>query len=111
MKLVNVCITTPNVERLSKFYAILFGERPEIDGEHHSFSQLTIWNSGNVISTDINNTWLQFSDDNIDDLYNRLVEEIPDLDVIAKPTHKPWGAYSFWIKDPDGNKIAIAQKN
>ena len=30
--------------------------------------------------------------------------------LISPPERKPWGAYSFWFLDPDGNKIAVAQK-
>jgi predicted enzyme related to lactoylglutathione lyase len=55
------------------------------------------------------NIWLSFSDLDIDTLYERLLREIPGIEIISPPERKPWGAYSFWFLDPDGNKIAVFQ--
>jgi uncharacterized glyoxalase superfamily protein PhnB len=56
------------------------------------------------------NIWLQCFDADIDALYERLLREIPGIEIITQPERKPWGAYSFWFVDPDGNKIAVAQE-
>ena len=52
---------------------------------------------------------MQCFDADIDALYSRLLREIPDINIISPPERKPWGAYSFWFADPDGNKIAVAE--
>jgi len=46
----------------------------------------------------------------VDAEYARLLREIPGIEIILPPERRPWGAYSFWFADPDGNKIAVAQK-
>ena len=110
MKFQGVCITTNHAPRLAEFYKIVFLEEPIVDDDHYGFNNLAVWNPGDVKTTEINNAWLQFCDKDIDALYNRLLKEIPEIQIIAPPERKPWGAYSFWFADPDGNKIAVAQE-
>jgi Uncharacterized protein conserved in bacteria len=57
------------------------------------------------------NIWLMFGVADLDTEYERLLREIPDIEIISPPERKPWGAYSFWFVDPDGNKISIFQEN
>jgi len=109
MKFGGICITTDNAPRLVKFYKTVLQEEPAVDGRHYSFSQLAIWNPGKVEMAQEKHIWLQFFDSNIDELYQRLLREIPDIVIISPPKSKPWGAYSFWFQDPDGNKIAVAE--
>ena len=109
MKFGRVCITTNDAPRLAEFYKIIFQEEPLVEGNHYGFDNLAIWDSGNVKITKEKNIWLQFFDVDIDTLYERLLQEIPDIEIISPPERKPWGAYSFWFFDPDGNKIAVAQ--
>ena len=104
-----ICITTDNAPRLAEFYKIVLQQEPFVEGSHYGFGNIAIWNPGDVTPTTEKNIWLQCSSPNIDALYARLLREIPDLQVITPPERKPWGAYAFWIADPDGNKIAIAQ--
>ena len=110
MKFNGVCITTNDAPRLAEFYKIVFEEEPVADGSHYAFSNLAIWNPGDVKTSVVNNTWLQFSVGDIDALYERLLKEISAIKIISPPQKKPWGAYSFWFLDPDGNKIAVAQE-
>lgn len=42
--------------------------------------------------------------------YERLLREIPGIEIISPPEERSWGAYSFWFADPEGNKIAVAQQ-
>ena len=109
MKLSGICITTDNAARLVEFYSIVFQEKPVVDGSHYGFNNLAIWNPGDVKMSEEQNIWLQCFDTDIDELYKRLLQEIPDIKIISSPERKPWGAYSFWFADPDGNKIAVAQ--
>ena len=111
MKFSGICITTDNAPRLAEFYKIVFQEEPIIDGSHYGFHNLAIWNPGDVKMAKEQNIWLQCFDADIDSTYKRLLRESPDIVIITPPEKKPWGAYSFWFADPDGNKIAVAQIN
>ena len=52
---------------------------------------------------------LYFDVDNVDTLYSRLQES--DLGEIAMgPTNQTWGRREFYIKDPDGNRLAFGSK-
>jgi len=109
MKFCGVCIETNDAPRLAAFYQAFLQKEPIVEGSHYGFGTLAVYNPGDVTIAKEKNTWLQFTDTDIDALYARLLREIPGLKVIAPPERKPWGAYSFWIADPDGNKIAIAE--
>ena len=109
MKFCGVCIETNDAPRLAAFYQAFLQEKPIVEGSHYGFGTLAVYDPGDVTVAKEKNTWLQFADTDIDALYARLLREIPGIEVIAPPERKPWGAYSFWIADPDGNKIAIAQ--
>jgi len=54
------------------------------------------------------NIWLQCFDNDIDALYERLLQEISDIEIISPPDRKPWGAYSFSFAAPNGNNSAVA---
>ena len=109
MKFNGICITTTNAPRLAAFYQIVLQEEPFAEGDHYGFGQLAVWNPGDVTMAAEQNIWLQCFDADIDALYARLLREIPELDIISPPERRPWGAYSFQFRDPDGNKIAVAQ--
>ena len=109
MKFGGICITTNNAPRLAEFYRIVLQKEPIVEGSHYGFGGIAVWDPGDVILAKDKNIWLQFSDTNIDVLYERLLREIPYIKIISPPEKKPWGAYSFWFSDPDGNKIAVAQ--
>ena len=110
MKLGGVCITTENAPRLAEFYRIVFQEEPFIEGSHYGFGNLAVYDPGDVKNAKENNIWLQCFDTDIDALYERLLREVPGIEILSPPERKPWGAYSFWFADPDGNKIAVAEK-
>lgn len=105
-----ICITTENAPGLAAFYKTVFQEEPNIEGSHYGFRQIAIWNPGDITTAEEKNIWLQCFDADIDALYQRLLREIPGIEIISPPQRKPWGAYSFWFADPDGNKIAVAEK-
>ena len=110
MKFSGVCITTDDAPRLVEFYKIVFQEEPLIEGNHYTFGKIAVYNSGDTERANDKSIWLQCFDTDIDTLYERLLREIPDIEIIAPPEQKLWGAYSFWFVDPDGNKIAVAQE-
>jgi len=110
MRFCGVCITTDNAPRLADFYKIILQEEPFVEGSHYAFSKISVYDPGDVTMAKEKNTWLQFTDGDIDALYERLLREIPDIKIVAPPERKPWGAYAFWFLDPGGNKIAVAQE-
>ena len=111
MKFGGICITTDNAHRLVKFYKIVFQEEPFVEGSHYAFGSIAILESGDIKVEKYKNIWLQCFDSDIEALYERLLRKIPGIEIISPPERKPWGAYSFWFVDPDGNKIAVAQED
>jgi predicted enzyme related to lactoylglutathione lyase len=110
MKFGGVCIETDDAPRLAGFYRTLLQEEPFVEGAHYAFGKLAVYNPGDVKVAKDRNVWLSFSDADIDALYERLLRQIPGIKIISPPERKPWGAYSFWFLDPDGNKIAVYQE-
>jgi predicted enzyme related to lactoylglutathione lyase len=111
MQFDGICITTDNAPRLAEFYKIVFQEEPFVEGEHYGFGSVAVYNPGDVIVEKEKNIWLQCFAEDLDTEYERLLQEIPGIEIISPPKRRPWGAYSFWFADPDGNKIAVAQKS
>jgi predicted enzyme related to lactoylglutathione lyase len=110
MKFGGICITTDNAPRLAEFYKIVFQEEPFIEGEHYAFGSVAVYNPGDVTVERDKSIWLQCFAADLDAEYERLLREIPDIEIISPPERRPWGAYSFWCADPDGNKIAVAEQ-
>lgn len=109
MKFRGVCLITDNAPRLVEFYRIFLREEPLVEGSHYGFGAISIYDPGNVNVAKEKNVWLTFCDADIDALYKRLLRDIPDMVVTTSPEKKPWGAYSFWVLDPDGNMISVFQ--
>jgi predicted enzyme related to lactoylglutathione lyase len=110
MKFSGVSVTTDNAPRLVEFYKIFLQQEPFVEGSHYGFGCMNVYDPGGVKVPEDKTIWLMFSDPDIDALYERLLREIPGIAIIAPPERKPWGAYSFWFQDPDGNKIAVAEE-
>ena len=110
MKFCGICIETDNAPRLAEFYKIVLKEEPFVEGSHYGFGKIAVYNPGGVTVAKDKNIWLMFCVADLDAEYERLLREIPDIRVILPPERKPWGAYSFWFVDPDGNKISVYQE-
>lgn len=110
MKFVGVCIETDNAPRLAEFYKIILQEEPFVEGSHFGFSKIAVYNPGSVTVAKDKNIWLTFGVIDLNAEYERLMREIPDIEIVLPPEKKPWGAYSFWFIDPDGNKISVFQE-
>ena len=110
MRFGGICITTDNAPRLAEFYRVVFQEEPFVEGSHYAFGNIAVYDPGDAVVSKDKSIWLQCFDADIDALYERLLQEIPGIEIISPPERKPWGAYSFWFADPDGNRIAVAQE-
>ena len=110
MKFGGICIETDNSPRLAEFYKIVFQEEPFVEGSHYGFGNgIAIYDPGGVTVVKDKHIWLQCLVADLDAEYERLLREIPGIEITSPPERRPWGAYSFWFVDPDGNKIAVAQ--
>ena len=110
MKFGGICIETDNALRLAEFYKIVLQEEPFVEGSHYGFGNIAVYDPGGVTVAKDKNIWLQCFAADLDAEYERLLREIPGIDIISPPERRSWGAYSFWFADPDGNKIAVAQE-
>jgi len=109
MRFGGLCITTDNAPRLAEFYRIILQEEPFVEGDHYSFGNVAVYDPGDVTVANDKSVWLQCFTADLDSEYERLLHEIHNIEIISPPERRPWGAYSFQFKDPDGNKIAVAQ--
>jgi uncharacterized glyoxalase superfamily protein PhnB len=113
MRLAGVCLVTAEVRALGDFYALVLGVEAVGDATHMELrtegAGMAIFSAegmeemapGSMAGAGRGSVVLEFVVDDVDAEYERLT----DLGVvIVKPlqTH-PWGARSFWFRDPDGN--------
>ena len=112
MKLCGVCILTDNAPRLAAFYETVFRETAAVDGQHYGFdnAQLAVYNPGNVNMVDDKNMSLMYYVGDVMAEYARLMREIPDIRITSAPERRPWGAFSFWFLDPDGNEVSFIER-
>lgn len=83
---------------------------PITDEQIEAFGNIAVYDPGGVTVAKDKNIWLQCFIADLDAEYERLLREIPGIEIISPPERRPWGTYSFWFADPDGNKIAVAQE-
>ena len=116
MKFGGICIETDNAPRLAGFYKTVLQEEPFVEGSHYGFGSIAVYDPSEERNGRIRpqgkdkSIWLQCFVEDLDSEYERLLREIPGIKIISPPERRPWGAYSFWFADPDGNKVAVAQK-
>ena len=90
----DVCLITENVPRLARFYETLFGVSAERDDPGLDFQS-----PGN------DRWYIGFQCEDADAAYERVCS----LRICSptEPKRWPWGAKSFHLKDPGGNRIVI----
>jgi len=111
MQFTGVCILTDNAPRLAAFYAALLEEEPVQEGSHYGFlrAKLAVYDPGNVTVSPHKNMELMYTVEDLTDTYERLLRQLPGIRVTSPPTRRPWGAYSFWFLDPDGNTVSLIE--
>jgi catechol 2,3-dioxygenase-like lactoylglutathione lyase family enzyme len=115
MKLVGICLITKDVPALADFYAKVLGVEAEGDDVH---AELNTGGAGIAIfSTEgmesmaprsmqgagCGSFTTMFEVEDVDAEYERL--KALDVEFVMLPTTHPWGARSFWFRDPDGNIV------
>lgn len=108
MKIGEVCLHTNDVIRLANFYKELLDIDNESNDEIHQAliaeeTQFTIWNDGSQKNNTNQNISLAFTVDDIYVKYEKLLNM--GVEIIEKPTVRPWGATNMSFFDPDRNVI------
>jgi len=115
MEFVGICLITRNVPLLADFYAKVVGVAAEGDDTHvelhtegaqiaifsvdgmESLAPLSMQGAGHGSFT------IGFEVQDVDEEYERL--KALGVAFVKLPTTHPWGARSFWFRDPDGNIV------
>ncbi|HAB59960.1 MAG TPA: glyoxalase, partial [Lachnospiraceae bacterium] len=72
-------------------------------------TMLTVYNDGSVKNNTNQNICLAFTVDDINKEYDKLVKL--GVDIIEKPTARPWGAINMSFYDPDRNIVYLRSFN
>lgn len=110
MRIGEVCLLTNDVVKLANFYkAFLKTDNGSNDNVHQTIiaeeTMLTIYNDGTVKNNNNQNISLAFTVDDVDEEYQRLL--CMGVEIIEKPTTRPWGARNMSFYDPDKNVIYL----
>ena len=117
MKFAGVCLITRDVTALASFYAKVLGVEAVGDKTHMELGTegtgLAIFSvegmedmaPGSMQGAGYGSFTLMFQVDDVDAEYAKLQEMGVEF-VKPVQTH-PWGARSFWFRDPDGNIVDL----
>ncbi len=115
MKLNGICLITPNVPALAAFYATVLGVEAVGDDTHVELrvegAGLAIFSTagmeqmapGSMQGAGGGNGAIEFEVQDADAEYERIAAL--GVTFIKPPQTHPWGARSFWFRDPDGNIV------
>ena len=105
-----ICVRTKDVQRLSDFYKKVLQTTSNCDDAVHQ-EIATQGAALAILKVDIdedmcnNNISLAFTVDDVDIEFERLKQL--DIEIIAPPTIRPWGAKNMMFADPDGNDVVF----
>lgn len=110
MKIGEVCLLTNDVVRLANFYKQLLEINNNSDDEVHQTliceeTMLTVYNDGTRKNNANENICLAFTVDDIEKEYKKILNL--GMEIIEKPTARPWGAINMSFYDPDRNVIYL----
>lgn len=110
MRLGEVGLLTNDVVKLADFYKrILDVDNNSNDEVHQTIiadeTMLTIYNDGTYKNNLNHNICLAFTVDDIEEEYRKILNL--GLEIIEKPTKRPWGATNMSFYDPDRNIIYL----
>ena len=110
MKIGEVGLLTNDVVKLADFYKSFLGiDNESNDNVHQTIiaeeTMLTVYNDNSVKNNNNQNMCLAFTVDDVDEEYNKLLNL--GVDIIEKPTTRPWGARNMSFYDPDKNVIYL----
>jgi catechol 2,3-dioxygenase-like lactoylglutathione lyase family enzyme len=115
VRFVGICLITNNVPALADFYTKVLGVEAEGDDVHAEldtdgagiaiFSAEEMENMAprSMQGAGYGSLTTMFEVNDVDAEYERL--KALDVEFVMLPTTHPWGARSFWFRDPDGNIV------
>ncbi len=110
MKIGEVGLLSNDVVNLANFYKAFLGvENGSNDNVHQTIiaeeTMLTIYNDNSIKNNNNQNMCLAFTVTDVDVEYNKLLAL--GVEIIDKPTTRPWGARNMSFYDPDKNIIYL----
>ena len=110
MKIGEVGLLSNDVIKLAGFYKTFLGiDNGSNDEVHQTLiaeeTMLTIYNDNSVKNNNNQNICLAFTVADIDEEYNKLIKL--GVEIIEKPTTRPWGVRNMSFYDPDKNIIYL----
>jgi catechol 2,3-dioxygenase-like lactoylglutathione lyase family enzyme len=120
MKFDGICLITRHVSALADFYAWVLGVKADGDEVHAELhtdgAHLAIFSvdgmesmaPGSMRGAGSGTVTLGFEVQDVDAEYERL--KTFGVEFILLPKTHPWGARSFWFRDPDGNIVDFFAK-
>lgn len=114
MKIGEVSLNTNDVVTLANFYKQLFGIDQHSDDPVHQVilsegTCLTVYNDGSRKNNKNQNISLAFTVEDIHAEYQKLLAL--GVEIIEKPTKRPWGMTNMSFYDPDRNIIYFRSDN
>ena len=108
MRLGEVGLLTNDVVKLADFYKALLETNNDSKDEVHQTiiaeeTMLTIYNDGSAKNNNNQNMCIAFTVDDMDKEYQKVLAL--GVEIIEKPTRRPWGAVNMSFYDPDRNVI------
>lgn len=115
MEFVGICLITRNVPFLADFYSKVLGVEAEGDDNHVELhtegAQMTIYSVDGMESlaplsmqgAGHGSFTIGFEVQDVDREYERL--KALGVEFVKLPATHPWGARSFWFRDPDANIV------
>jgi len=115
MRFDGICLITQDVPALADFYATVLGVKTEGDEQHAELhtqgAHLAIFSIDgmermaphSMQGVGSGNITLGFEVEDVDAEYERI--KGMRVEFVMLPTTHPWGARSFWFRDPDGNIV------
>lgn len=119
-----ICLNTRNVPALTQFYMQVLGVTADGDDTHaelhtagagiviFSVEGMERMAPGSMQNAGAGSVTVMIEVNDVDAEYERL--KALSVEFIMLPTTHPWGARSFWFKDPDGNIVdffAVQKRN
>jgi catechol 2,3-dioxygenase-like lactoylglutathione lyase family enzyme len=115
MRFAGICLITRDVPALVDFYTQVLGVDAEGDEVHAELktkgADMAIFSAegmermapGSMHGVGYGSVTCAFQVQDVDAEYERL--KTLDVDFVMLPRTHPWGARSFWFRDPDGNIV------
>lgn len=110
MKIGEVGLLSNDVIKLANFYKDFLGiDNDSNDPIHQTIiaeeTMLTIYNDGTTKNNLNQNICLAFTVPDVDEEYKRIIKL--GVEIIEKPTTRPWGVRNMSFYDPDRNVIYL----